>query len=67
MANFTPNQIAGYRAQLVGAINQCTNGSEVVLDLTSAKAIAAILKDTFHMERNLQTPEVLYAVLEEPL
>jgi len=35
-------QIMGYRAQVVGAIRSDRTGSEVVLDLTTARAIVEI-------------------------
>lgn len=40
---YTPAQIAGYRAQLKGAVNACDNGAEVTLDLTTAEKLVEII------------------------
>lgn len=47
-------QMQGYRAQLVGAINQCQNGATVELDLTSANKIVELLDLLIHYERNFE-------------
>lgn len=45
-AGYSKKQVQGYRNVLKGYINACTNGSEVVVDLTTAQKIVEIL-DTY--------------------
>lgn len=47
---FGSAQIRGYRAQLVGAINACTNGAQIELDITTARRIVEILDQAIHSE-----------------
>jgi hypothetical protein len=44
------NQIKGVRAQLVGAINACTNGAKIELDIKSARNLVEICDQAIHTE-----------------
>lgn len=55
--HFNSSQIAGYRAQLVGAVNSCTDGAYAQLDLRSAQQIVLILDQAMRMERILEGPK----------
>jgi hypothetical protein len=44
-------QIAGVRAQLQAAVNRCTDGAEVVLDVKSAWNLLEVCDQAAHTER----------------
>lgn len=47
-------QIAGYRAQLRGAVARDRTGSEIAIDLTTAEALIEICDQLMHLERNAE-------------
>lgn len=44
------NQIRGHMANLISAIRCCMNGSEITLDLSTARALVQICKQAAHTE-----------------
>jgi hypothetical protein len=46
----TSNQLKGNRANLVGAINACTNGATVEIDIKLARNLVEILDQAIHTE-----------------
>jgi hypothetical protein len=43
--------LAGVRAQLVGAINQCEDGAHVLVDYKTAKNLVEVCDQAIHTER----------------
>ncbi len=56
MRQFTDKQVAGYRANLKGAINACDNGAEVTLDITTARALVKICDQAIFSEDEHDKP-----------
>lgn len=46
----TSRQLRGYRANLVRAINGCTDGAEITLDIEAAKKLVEIIDQAIHTE-----------------
>lgn len=53
----TSKQIKGTRVNLVGAINACDDGANVVIDIKLARNLVEICDQAIHTEKNHEPPE----------
>lgn len=54
---YTERQLRGLQSQVRSAINRCTDGAYVELDITTAQKLIHALEQARHTERQHETPE----------